>query len=259
MPRSIGIGLGVNFGGAPIVAAAFTPTDISGLSLWLDASDTTSITESGGAVSQINDLSGNARHFTQATGADQPTTGSVTIGGLNALSFDGSSDQLKSSSTSLVNASDGTFTLFVVALPDVVNVTQTIMNADPEASARPPQFLLIASTASATGIRISNFAGSLSVVQPSKSSVSSGVASVFSSRLSTSDYFIAVNGTRGTALSAAGGATAASKVVSIGRDPVGSPGRPFDGAIGEVIVYAASLSDADMGEVETYLTSKWGL
>lgn len=57
--------------------------------LWLDAADLTTITSSGGAVSQWNDKSGNGRHVTQATAANQPTTGTVTQNGLNAMSFDG--------------------------------------------------------------------------------------------------------------------------------------------------------------------------
>ena len=57
--------------------------------LWLDASDTTTITDSGGAVSEWRDKSGNGYAFTQATGGAQPTTGTTTQNGLNVLAFDG--------------------------------------------------------------------------------------------------------------------------------------------------------------------------
>jgi hypothetical protein len=50
--------------------------------LWLDAADASTITESGGAVSQWDDKSGNSRNVTQATAANQPT---YTSGGLNQL------------------------------------------------------------------------------------------------------------------------------------------------------------------------------
>jgi hypothetical protein len=60
--------------------------------IWLDASDTSSITSSAGKVSQWNDKSGNARHFTQATSANQPTTGAATQNGFNVISFNGSQD-----------------------------------------------------------------------------------------------------------------------------------------------------------------------
>ena len=45
------------------------------LSLWLDASDASTITLNGSTVSQWNDKSGNARHATQATAANQPGWG----------------------------------------------------------------------------------------------------------------------------------------------------------------------------------------
>ena len=95
MTLSIGLGLGAGMavagGGGP---PAFAPTDVSGLLLWVDPSDLTTITESGGLVSQLDDKSGNANHMEQATGSMQPDTGTVTINGLNALAFDGADDRL---------------------------------------------------------------------------------------------------------------------------------------------------------------------
>ena len=67
----------------------FSPASLSGLSLWLDASDESTITESGGAVSQWDDKSGNGHHAT-STGAARPVTGSRTENGLNVLDLDGS-------------------------------------------------------------------------------------------------------------------------------------------------------------------------
>jgi len=61
--------------------ATWNPTFIS-TALWLDAADPSTITESGGAVSQWDDKSGNSRNVTQATAANQPT---YTSGGLNQL------------------------------------------------------------------------------------------------------------------------------------------------------------------------------
>src|SRR5258706_12126795 len=52
--------------------AAWTPASVT-TAFWYDASNAGSITQSGGTVSQWNDLSGNARHLTQATTALQPT------------------------------------------------------------------------------------------------------------------------------------------------------------------------------------------
>lgn len=51
-----------------------------------DASDTATITSSGGLVSQWNDKSGNGYNLTST---QKPTTGSVTQNGRNAISFPG--------------------------------------------------------------------------------------------------------------------------------------------------------------------------
>jgi hypothetical protein len=67
----------------------FSPLDLSP-DLWLDASDATTITSSGSpaTVSQWNNK-GTLSNFTQATGANQPTTGASTVNGLNVFDFDG--------------------------------------------------------------------------------------------------------------------------------------------------------------------------
>jgi hypothetical protein len=68
-------------------STAFTPGDLSP-KLWLDASDTSTITEAGGAVSQWDNL-GSLGNFTQPTAAYQPTTGASTLNSLNVLDFAG--------------------------------------------------------------------------------------------------------------------------------------------------------------------------
>src|SRR5207253_147257 len=99
---------------AQSVPVAFTPTDIAGCQAWYDPSDLASITSSGGAVSQLNDKSGNARHLTQATGSLQPITGTRTQNGLNVIDFDGVDDYMDSPSFSVSQP----FTEFVVSLSD---------------------------------------------------------------------------------------------------------------------------------------------
>ena len=71
------------------------PSDLN-LSLWLDASDASTITQSNGSVSQWADKSGNDYHFTQSTSASQPKTNTINIGGNNAVDFDGTKDMANS-------------------------------------------------------------------------------------------------------------------------------------------------------------------
>lgn len=63
--------------------ATFLPSDVAGLSLWLDAQDAATVTSSGGYASQWNDKSGQSYNLTQATGGSQPAYAS------SAMTFSG--------------------------------------------------------------------------------------------------------------------------------------------------------------------------
>jgi len=67
-------------------AGGGAPAFLSSAPLWLDASDASTITESGGSVSQW-DNKGTLENFSQGTAADQPTTGVNTLNGLNVIDF----------------------------------------------------------------------------------------------------------------------------------------------------------------------------
>lgn len=98
---------------AAAAAAPFVPTDLgpSILAAWFSAKDTATITESGGAVSQWNDKSGNGNHIVQATGANKPTTGANTLNGFNVLTLDGGDFLNKTSSLTNVPTSSAGCTL----------------------------------------------------------------------------------------------------------------------------------------------------
>ncbi|MFI0461766.1 MAG: hypothetical protein ACH36C_06930, partial [Ilumatobacteraceae bacterium] len=60
--------------------APWTPASLgSSLAVWLDASDVSTITSSGGLVSEWRDKSGNARHAVQATSSSRPTLNGSAI------------------------------------------------------------------------------------------------------------------------------------------------------------------------------------
>ena len=76
-------------------AVLWTPADLGALlALWLDADDASTITLNGTTVSQWNDKSGNARHASQATAANQPTYTTSGLNGKPVISFDGLDDEL---------------------------------------------------------------------------------------------------------------------------------------------------------------------
>lgn len=73
----------------------FSPLDIPNLLAWYDATDASTITETGGLVDAWSDKSGNGNTLTQAVAGNRPGTGTQTINGLNAIEFPGTDEFLE--------------------------------------------------------------------------------------------------------------------------------------------------------------------
>jgi hypothetical protein len=235
-----------------IATASFSPSDISGLVAWYDASNAGSITESGGAVSQWNDLSGNGYHLTQGTGANQPTTGTRTQNSLNAIDFDGS-DWLERTGISSIGGNAHTW--FVV------------LHFDTIAGGGNNGFFSLRTTASsdwnsATSIRhcaigdtnVSSFYNSS--VRSTKA-VAATNSYVVGLQRDGDSHVTRVNGSAGT--TATGLGTTAFAINQIGLGAADSHADNLDGYIAEVLWYNSALSGGDITTVESYLNSKWSV
>jgi hypothetical protein len=88
------------------------PSDVANLTLWLEADGAGTLRDAGGStagalhmvyaaktppvyVAQWNDASGGARHFAQATGANQPTFNASLLGSYGGLNFPGGVSTLR--------------------------------------------------------------------------------------------------------------------------------------------------------------------
>lgn len=82
-----------------ITRRLLTPDKIPGINItaWFDAMESSSVILNGTTVSQWRDISGNGRHATQATKANQPTYTPNGLNGKPVLTFDGVDDFLSSS------------------------------------------------------------------------------------------------------------------------------------------------------------------
>lgn len=78
----------------------FAPLAVSGCKLWLDASQITGKAD-GEAVSQWNDLSGNANHLLQATSTRQPLYKTGIKNSLPVVRFDGEDDWMATNAFTL--------------------------------------------------------------------------------------------------------------------------------------------------------------
>jgi hypothetical protein len=242
MPGNLGI-----IDSSPPIETVFSPPDLANLALWLDASDTASITDAGsGAVSLWNDLSGNARHFAQGTGANRPTTGTVTVNSLNAIDFDGSNDLLVLGapiSTAINNVS-----MFIVCKPDAAPAASTVpfFNGRRGYDGYGPAIRTNGST-------VGWLQGGVAWRNGSSSAPSSGLhllslmrtSGTVSMRYDTVEEYSA---------SIAFGTPSVEAIV--GQGELG--GGYFNGAICECIFYTAALGASDRQSVEDYLAAKWG-
>jgi hypothetical protein len=236
--------------------AGFSPLDLNP-TIWLDASDTGTITESGGSVSQWDDKSTNGLDVTQATGTAQPKTGTRTINGLNVLDFDGSNDQLEAADAAdWVFTRDGsTYTIFAVISADVTGVNMVPL-----------------STQVASNVGGMYYGHVLNVIRQSVvGAVSNPGQADF-----TGEYLL-------TLITDPDNATAADRslmyidsgTVQNNNTLTGSPStKPFNtpfivgarnaslwwnGTIAEVIVVNGALTAQQISDTETYLADKWGI
>lgn len=87
-----GLGLGLSSSRARS-AGGFSPDSITGLQVWLDASQITGLSD-GAAVATWSDLSGNGRNATQASAGARPTYQTNELNGLPVVRFDDTDDSL---------------------------------------------------------------------------------------------------------------------------------------------------------------------
>jgi hypothetical protein len=227
------------------VTAVSAPTEISGCALWLDASDAGSITESGGLVSQWSDKSGNSRHATASTTA-RPTTGTRTVGGKNALDFNGTANVLTLGGATL--PTDATHTVFIVYQLDSASQSRfsTLLSSSPAAD----QEIRVAGFGS-TAIDF-YFNGNLGRLATTTALGLGPV--VFSAREATKSLRSAGSGVFSSG-SGDAYAWAANPVTLGGRAATGW----MDGLLCEVIIYPTTLTDSQTSSVEAYLAAKWGI
>lgn len=101
--------------------STWTPLELTNLRAWYEAD--TDVTESGGAVSQWDDQSGNGFHLTQGTAANKPTYEATGLNSKPTISFDGTGDYLA------VTGLGGALTSFTVAMvckPGTTNNDETM-------------------------------------------------------------------------------------------------------------------------------------
>jgi hypothetical protein len=232
------------------------PLIIPGCVGWLDASDVSTITSSGGSVSSVRNKVNSGVPFIQGVGTDQPTTGTRTINGLNSLDFDGANDYLTANAlASLFTGDDKPMTILSACLCD-----------DPTVISQ-SSIWAVGSSATTTPFYSQVYQNSLNVANRRDDS---------SSQVNSSAAYIAGNNVNclvftGTTVSSYtnnttnySGTSQNTGVLTLDRFAIGATIRStntnfFNGIIGEVIIYNRALSDSERILVQRYLGNKWGI
>ena len=218
--------------------SSFSPTDIPGLALWLDASDAATITLDGSNnVSQWNDKSGNARHASQATTTRRPSyTGSNQVNGITCPRFDGTDDYLATGSFSISQPS----TMIVafrrpstgmqVLVDATVGRNQVLMNGNP--------LYMYAGTALQGGPTVS-------------ANATHRATAIFNGSSST----IRLNGSVAASGDSGSSSMSGSFLVGIANNLTQFP---YNGMIAEICWYTGVLTSDQISSVESYMLTKWG-
>ena len=240
----------------PRAAGGFTPTTLTGLALWLDAADSTTVTLNSG-VEEWRDKSGNARHFSQSIANNRPAyTGSIN--GRVALSFDGNNDFL---SRSGINNADLTTaagaSVFIVYSANNDTIYSVYFNGG-SLSGQDHRDRFSDGNCYTALFRASRLAGVINNQLPSTG------AALYAAVTTNSAYSLRVNGTE--ALSTTSGGyddplpngyrPRTNQTYTLGVGPVLDY---LNGNIGEILSYNRPLTATEITAVEQYLRRKWGV
>lgn len=242
--------------GAAKAAAAYSAPGppVAGYVAWYDASDLASITESGGAVSQWNDKSGNGHHVSQSTAAQKPTTGTRTQNSLNVIDFQGtnsggSDDTLEVTGRTIASQPG---TVFLVAKGDGGHTNnQGFIDGGAPSSSSSTRWVVYMDTPGA--LKWAVYAGSGPI-----SSVAGvdNVAHQFTAIVNGASSSLRIDGS--SVASGNAGSNNLTNGIRFGSYQTGNPQGNLDGWIAEVIIYPSALGSTDRDAVEAYLKAKWG-
>lgn len=226
-----------------LAAARLMPNGVlvdvsSGFTVRYDASDTLTITESGGLVSQWNDKSGNGYHLTSST--TKPTTGSVTQNGRNALSFPGS----KYMNSSSFSAALSTGTVYVVG----------------SCQGNPNNYFTDGYGASGRWAFGSNLLGTSKIDCYAGTGFATSIAST--SPVAMAVWVVKFNGASsaiwrdGSSVATGNAGSQTLSLLRVGANT--SAAQSLNGVICEVIVYGTVHDDATIQSNSAALKTKWG-
>ena len=218
-------------------ATTFNPNSVANMAMWIDLESSPNTIATG--LSQIDDLSGNSRHMTQATGTKQPVLTASSFGSKPGALFDGTNDTMKAAGSTVGT----TFTRFLVAKYASAATTGTV--CDKNAGGGGNQGRLY--RASSTDLHMNAGAEVVATTTPQAAHLYTMVVNGASTKLRVDGVDI------GTIT--ASGQFAGNPVLGTFGDDASDPANAY---VGADLVYSAAISGTDLTNIEAYLKTKWG-
>lgn len=221
----------------------WSPASLPGLRMWLDASDLSTITDTGTLT--WADKSGNGNNATQSVSGSKPTSGTVTINGLNAFDLDGT-DDFFNLPVAMLTLNSGQFTAVTVnAADDTTTGFNFIAGENGGTSNLAMQYT------TATNFRVR--AGVNNVAVTVARNTSQHVFAMTAGAAGASNVVGYYDGSTGT-----GTATKTDTVLTtlnIGRSATFS--GYFNGKMAEFVVTDGVLSKDNLNRIGNYMKGKW--
>jgi filamentous hemagglutinin family protein len=231
------------------------------LVLWLDSSDSSTISHTGGFVDQWRDKSGYENHA-NGSGVNRPLTGSRTMNGLNAIDFDGSNDVLIINDANSLDLSNE-LSFFNVNFRDSINTIDGLLaKRINQTTSYAYGFFFFNDNEFYVDIHNNNNRFSNNISYPTGSSIQSVT---YNGALSTATRVNIFN--RGRFILSGTEASASipnfNSPLTIGELNGGTLTH-FNGLIPEIILYNTELSgtliaDQSRNLIEQYQSAKWGV
>lgn len=237
-------GVEIGTGGLNLILPAFSPTDIAGLQLWLDASQITGLVDNEPVTTWV-DASGNNRNAA-SSGTSRPLYKTNVLNGKPVLRFDGANDYM--ATPNVLNTD--IHTIFVIAKAngteeDIIG-SGSLISGD----------ILI--------MRFTNLFRGHFWTNNSPNAVDSvgtetAAWTLYNQEVNSAQIITRRNGIQDNAANIVGTKQGVTRPIIVGNRTGVYSGGFLNGDVAEVIVYNTALSTENRQLLETYLMTKYGI
>lgn len=232
-----------------VYEAPWTPLDIAGCVLWLDASQITGLSD-GDDVGTWEDLSTLGNDAVQATADKKPHYKVNILNSLPVVRFDGSDDFMSTFTTGLTAWS----MFFVFARGD--KDREQVFFAKPNNSSIDGNFFWMFTGGNALHAGFHN-GSAWQWGTPTTNTITDTSGHIGQLDWNATALAQYVDGVLWRTANLTGPPATNTGATEIGRSNAAN--RYFKGDMGEIVIYNNSISAADLALLETYLSDKWGI